>query len=136
MQSGITGINAVRIYNPIKQSMDHDPSGTFIRRWVLELKNLPTMWIHEPSKMDQLMQARLGCVIGQHYPAPIVEHKAAVKAARARISTKRKTSGYRDESKKIYEKLGSRKRQVRRKIVNKHAKANPKQLSLLASDLS
>ena len=27
MQSGTTGINAIRIYNPIKQSRDNDPKG-------------------------------------------------------------------------------------------------------------
>ena len=128
MQSGITGINAVRIYNPIKQSMDHDPEGVFIRRWVPELQNLTTMWIHEPAKMSIEMQIRLGCVIGEHYPAPIVDHKAAVQSARLRISTARKTAGFRDEAKKIYVKLGSRKRQGARKAANKISQST-KQLS-------
>ena len=119
MQSGITGINAVRIYNPIKQSMDHDSEGVFIRRWVPELQNLSAMWVHEPAKMDTEMQRRVGCVIDQHYPAPIVDHKTAVQAARLRIATARKTAGFRDEAKKIYVKLGSRKRQGVRKAANK-----------------
>ena len=37
MQSGTSGINTVRIYNPIKQGLDHDPEGTFIRQWLPEL---------------------------------------------------------------------------------------------------
>ena len=34
MQSSTTGINSVRIYSPIKQVIDQDPNGDFIRRWV------------------------------------------------------------------------------------------------------
>ncbi len=128
MQSGITGINAVRIYNPIKQSMDHDPDGVFIQRWVPELQKLTAMWIHEPAKMDVEMQRRLGCVIGQHYPAPIVDHRAAVQAARARLSTARKTAGFRDDAKKIYDKLGSRRQKGTRKAAHKKS-ANARQLS-------
>ena len=41
MQSGVTGINSIRIYNPVKQQLDHDPNGTFIKRWLPELENIP-----------------------------------------------------------------------------------------------
>ena len=128
MQSGITGINAIRIYNPTKQSSDHDPDGVFIRSWVPEMQNLTAMWIHEPAKMDFEMQRRLGCVIGQHYPAPIVDHRTAVQAARGRLSTARKTAGFRDDAKKIYDKLVSRRPKRTRKVAHKKS-ANARQLS-------
>ena len=49
MQSGVTGINTLRIYNPIKQSIDHDVKGEFIKKWVCELKNVPKMWVQDPE---------------------------------------------------------------------------------------
>ena len=48
MQAGTTGINAIRIYNPIKQSKDQDPEGVFIKKWLPELRSLTADEIHEP----------------------------------------------------------------------------------------
>ena len=55
MQSGVTGINAMRVYNPIKQSIEHDPSGIFIRKWVPELIDVPNEFIHEPWKQKNTL---------------------------------------------------------------------------------
>ena len=110
MQSGVTGINAVRIYSPLKQSQEHDPEGVFIRQWVPELRDVSTHWIHEPAKMSREMQEKAGCIIGVDYPEPIVDHAEAVKSARTKMSAFRKSDGFKEDAQKVYQKLGSRKR--------------------------
>lgn len=115
MQSGVTGINTLRIYSPVKQSQEHDPDGVFIRHWVPELKHVSNQWIHEPWKMDEKVQKNSCCVIGEDYPKPLVDHTEAVKKARSLIGEVRRQPNFRDVSKKVYEKLGSRKSNRRRK---------------------
>ena len=110
MQSGVTGINTTRIYNPIKQSQDQDPKGQFIRQWVPELRNVSDMWIHEPWKMSSALQQRASCLIGEDYPAPIVENASAIKEARLGLSAALTQADYRQEANQIFDKLGSRQR--------------------------
>ena len=109
MQSGLTGINTLRIYNPIKQGQDHDPDGVFIRLWVPELKNVSTEDIHEPWKMPELIQLESNCRLGKDYPYPIVDHKEAVGHARAQFSALRKRDDYWQAARDVMERHGSRK---------------------------
>lgn len=91
MQSGTTGINAIRIYSPIKQVLDQDPDGRFIRHFLPELAMIPNEYLPEPHKMPLSLQKELNCVIGSHYPEPIVDHTAAFKLARQRYADFKKS---------------------------------------------
>ena len=113
MQSGTTGINSLRIYNPVKQSRDQDPDGDFIRRWLPELESVKPAWIHTPWLMPGSEQRASGVIIGKQYPLPLVDHEAAAKLARSRIVQARREEKARNESRKIFERHGSRRRMRR-----------------------
>lgn len=110
MQSGVTGINTLRIYNPIKQGRDFDPAGDFVRRWVPELRDVPGSWIHEPWLLGELDLGASGVRLGETYPRPVVDHREAVGLARSEIATIRRNPETRMESAKVFERHGSRKR--------------------------
>ena len=107
MQSGLTGINTLRIYHN-KQGQDHDPTGDFIREWVPELRALSTTDIREPWKLPELLQIEAGCVIGRDYPAPIVDHLTAVRHARAKFKSLQAREDYWKASQKVMETHGSK----------------------------
>ncbi len=109
MQSGTTGINTLRMYSPTKQAQDQDPEGLFIRRWVPELAKVPLPYLAEPWKMDISVQRMAGCLIGVDYPAPIVDDKLAMKAAKDRMYGLRKTDEAREEAGGVQARHGSRK---------------------------
>jgi deoxyribodipyrimidine photo-lyase len=81
MQAGETGINMLRIYNPIKNSLEHDTNGEFIKKWVPELAHLDLPFIHEPSKMTYFDLQLTNFKLGESYPFPIVDEKVSRKKA-------------------------------------------------------
>lgn len=110
MQSGVTGINTIRIYSPTKQARDQDPEGHFIRTWVPELANVPAPYVFEPWRMSLDDQSRYGCLLSRDYPLPIVEHDLAVREAKRRIYEIRATEAARLEADQVVRKHASRKR--------------------------
>jgi deoxyribodipyrimidine photo-lyase len=110
MQAGHTGINTPRIYNPVKQSADQDPDGVFMRRWLPELARLPTALLHEPWRMTPEDGALFGVLIGKDYPARVVDHQDAARAARDRLSEARREAGFAAAAHQVFARHGSRKR--------------------------
>lgn len=100
MQSGTTGINTIRIYNPLKQSIEHDQTGVFIKRWLPELQDVPLQQLHTPWEFSALTT---------NYPKPIVVEKNARKLAADQINKIRKSIEHRHQAKDIVAKHASRK---------------------------
>ncbi|RWZ58020.1 deoxyribodipyrimidine photo-lyase [Halobacillus fulvus] len=107
MQSGSTGFNTIRIYNPIKQGIEHDPDGAFIRKFIPELRDVPPLFIHEPWKLSDFDALS--------YPEPIVDVPSANKRARDILWAVKGSKKAKASAEKQLEKHGSRKWKPKKK---------------------
>ena len=64
-----------RIFNPVLQGQRFDPNGDYVRRWVPELAQLPTRFIHQPWQMPTADLESSGVRLGVDYPYPLVDLK-------------------------------------------------------------
>jgi deoxyribodipyrimidine photo-lyase len=89
MQAGVTGINTLRIYNPVKQGQDHDADGAFTRRWVPELAAVPPALVHVPWRWTGA-----GGLLGKAYPEPLVDPAESGRAARETLWAHRRSASF------------------------------------------
>jgi deoxyribodipyrimidine photo-lyase len=85
MQAATTGIHTVRIYNPIKQSIEKDKNASFIKSWVPELAELPNEMIHCPWKLTKLEESMFDFKYGKDYPKRIVDFDKRQRYAREKL---------------------------------------------------
>jgi deoxyribodipyrimidine photo-lyase len=109
MQSGTTGINVPRIYNPIKQARDHDPNGVFVRRWIPALRQVPNTWLFEPWRLTPELKQQFGIYDAHAIPAPVVDLEFATREAKHRLYDRRGQATVKAAKKEIIEKHASRK---------------------------
>ncbi len=103
MQSGTTGINTIRIYDPVKQGLDHDPRGDFVRKWVPELGHLEGASVHQPWALEGTFWG-----VPEGYRAPIVNHAEAVAYAWTHIDRIKGNARRTGQAAAVLEQHGSR----------------------------
>ncbi|MBN2646414.1 MAG: deoxyribodipyrimidine photo-lyase [Thiotrichales bacterium] len=69
---GVDAAPYYRLFNPLRQSEKFDPQGTYIRKWVPELRNLSCKAIHAPWLYPQECALK-GITLGRTYPFPMVD---------------------------------------------------------------
>jgi deoxyribodipyrimidine photo-lyase len=94
MQAGVTGINTIRMYNPVLNGKKYDADGLFIKTWIPELVNTPIDCIHDPWTSTNRS------LIGD-YPLPVVDPKQGTKQARKLYWEMRNHPEVKSESKRI-----------------------------------
>ncbi|MGA4608517.1 FAD-binding domain-containing protein [Pseudoalteromonas maricaloris] len=120
MQSGTTGINPFRIYNPVTQGQKYDPEGHFIRRYIPELNHVPTHYLHTPWLYTGLKE--------DQYQRPAILPDDAAKIAREKISAFYKQHLDKDETGRVLHTHASRRRSSRGR--KKQASSDKNQLKL------
>ena len=140
MQSGTTGINAMRVYNVTKQAKDHDKFGHFIRKYVPELRNVPTLYISEPSQIPMHVRSKIRLIIPTNetnvelepqmnvYPSPIVDEIATATKSKSIIAEIKRAIKTKEQATKVYIKHGSRRRNMDENMAERRQGASKRKI--------
>jgi len=108
MQSGVTGINTIRIYSPTKQALDQKGGAEFIKHFCPELRELPDEFVHDPGSMPGLLAMTYNFKLGVDYPHPVIDERKAYHTAKERIFHWRQKETVKGESRSVLAKHASR----------------------------
>ena len=98
MQAGVIGFNAIRVYSPAKQFLDHDPNAVFVHKWVDELnRKTPVEIAHAEEKPIN------------GYTPRLVNLKDRAKEMKSRVFTIRSSANAKKITGDVLKKHGSRK---------------------------
>jgi len=101
MQAGFTATNTIRIYNPTKNGLEHDPEAKFIKKWIPELASLPIDLAIEPWKITPMEKMMYNFYPGENYPLPIVAIQATRAFALEQLYGKQKEAFTKKEKQRI-----------------------------------
>lgn len=126
MQAGTMGINTIRTYNPVKQSMDYDEQGIFIKQWLPALTNIPPPLVHQPWLMTEEEQQQFSCIMGVDYPVPIIKLTETSKTANKLLWETKRLDEAKLENKRILQKHSMRKTEAENPMASAKSKLNRK----------
>lgn len=104
MQAGVTGVNTIRIYNPVKNSKEHDSEAIFIKKWLPIFSKVPGPQAYEPWRLTYIEQKMYGVFVGKDYPKPIVDIYLTQKEAAKIMWLMKKDKEVKNEAERILKK--------------------------------
>ncbi len=98
---GVEDLKLLHAANIMAQYLDNDEDGVFIKKWVPELRDLQSEFIHEPWSLTPMEQQLYSFVLGENYPMPIIDFTKASKIARDKIWGHRKHPKVKEEQTRL-----------------------------------
>lgn len=74
---GVDAAPYFRIFNPITQGEKFDSDGQYTRKFIPELKKLPSKYLFKPWEAPEKILKDAGIILGINYPKPIIDLKAS-----------------------------------------------------------